>query len=165
MIKPKDYEVDAGVRLTFDTLTDRGFDDVVVAAALDEFQGNLWIAVFGSAVDKAAESIGLQAFPEFVREQWPQDDVVARGVLQAVSDRWVENPGVAFAWAERIGSDRFYEVLADTTGDVEAYFVALAEQGNEGVKEFDYDRNVRPAVDRVEDSYAGTADDDIVVGA
>ena len=165
MTKPKDYEVDAGIRLTFDTLTDRGFDDEVVAAALDEFQGNLWIDVFGSAVDKAADCIGLQAFPEIVREQWPQDDVVARGVLQTVSDRWDEIPGIAFAWAEMVGSDRFYEILADESGDVETYFVALAEHGNEGVKEFDYDRIVRPAIDRVEDAYADSADGDIHIAA
>jgi hypothetical protein len=65
-IKPQGYAHDAGVRLTFDTLTDRGFDDEVVAAALDAYPGDLWSDVFGPAIDRVASIIGISqsGFPE-----------------------------------------------------------------------------------------------------
>lgn len=64
MKKPNEYDSDAGIRLTFDTLVDRGFDPKAVRKALDAYDGDLWWDIFGPAVDDAAEIIGLSAFPE-----------------------------------------------------------------------------------------------------
>jgi hypothetical protein len=61
---PRDYDTDAGVALTFDTLCDRGHDPERVREALDAFTGDLWWDVFGPAIDRAAEGIGLGAHPE-----------------------------------------------------------------------------------------------------
>lgn len=62
--KPRDYDVDTGVALTFDTLCDRGFDAETVKKALDAAEVDLWWTIYGPAVDKAAELIGLDAYPE-----------------------------------------------------------------------------------------------------
>jgi hypothetical protein len=60
---PQNYKSDSGVAMVFDTLCDRGYDPVLVCKALDKFDGDLWMDVFGPAVDEAAEIIGLSAYP------------------------------------------------------------------------------------------------------
>jgi len=62
--KPKDYQYDAGLALTFDTLCDRGYDPLKVAKALDDYGGDMWCDIFGPAIDAAAEAIGLAPYPE-----------------------------------------------------------------------------------------------------
>jgi len=56
---PKEYDTDAGIALTYDTLCDRGHDPATVRQALDAFTGDLWWDVFGPAVDKAGRLIGV----------------------------------------------------------------------------------------------------------
>ena len=63
-IKPQNYDSDTGVAMVFDTLCDRGFDPKQVAEAIDEYDGDLWMDVFGPAVDNAADLIGLEAYPD-----------------------------------------------------------------------------------------------------
>jgi hypothetical protein len=60
---PSEYEDDPAVALVFDTLYQRGHEPDVVRAALDVYEGNLWLEIFGPAVDRAAEAIGLVPFP------------------------------------------------------------------------------------------------------
>lgn len=64
MIRPKDYEHDAGIRLMFDTLTDRGHDPEDVAARMDAADHDFWLEIFGPAIDRAADWLGLHPFPE-----------------------------------------------------------------------------------------------------
>ena len=88
---------------------------------------------------------------------WPYNDVVATGVLDTVVARRDTEAYRVYEWASKLGKDRFYEILADGTGDAEVFFVELAEQDD--AKDFDYDekvnydRNVGPAVDRIEDAF------------
>lgn len=63
-LKPLGYEHDAGIRLVFDTLTDRGFDEEIVREALDNYESDLWFEVFGPQIDKIGEAIGIGAYPE-----------------------------------------------------------------------------------------------------
>jgi len=62
-LTPSEYEDDPGVALVFDTLCQRGHDPDVVRRALDVYAGDLWPEIFGPAVDRAAEAIGLAPFP------------------------------------------------------------------------------------------------------
>lgn len=61
---PRDYALDSGVAMVFDTLCDRGHDREQLIEMLDTFDGDLWCTIFGPAVDSAAEAIGLPAYPE-----------------------------------------------------------------------------------------------------
>lgn len=63
-IKPQDYDSDTGVAMVFDTLCDRGFNAKQVAKLLDEYDGDLWMDVFGPAIDDAADLIGLESYPD-----------------------------------------------------------------------------------------------------
>ena len=80
------------------------------------------------------------------------DDVVVAGVVNTVAARRDLDESVVIAWADEIGSERFYSLLNDSTGDVEAFFVALAN--GEDVDDFPYDKTIGPAVDRIEDAFA-----------
>jgi hypothetical protein len=60
---PSEYEDDPGVALVYDTLCQRGYEPDVVRRALDVYEGNLWLEIFGLAVSHAAELIGLKPFP------------------------------------------------------------------------------------------------------
>jgi hypothetical protein len=62
--KPVGYDTDSGIALVFDTLCDRGHAPEQVANLLDEYTGDLWLEVFGPAIDNAAELIGTTAYPE-----------------------------------------------------------------------------------------------------
>jgi hypothetical protein len=70
-LKPQDYDTDQGVAMVYDTLCDRGHDEVEIAALLDGYDGDLWMEVFGPAVDRAAECIGVSAYPD---EDEDEDD-------------------------------------------------------------------------------------------
>jgi hypothetical protein len=62
-LKPQDYDTDQGIAMVYDTLCDRGHDPEWVVALLDAYEGDLWMEVFGPAVDRAAECIGIAAYP------------------------------------------------------------------------------------------------------
>jgi len=62
-LTPSECEDDPGVALVFDTLCQRGHDPDLVRGALDVYEGNLWLDIFGPAVDRAAEAIGLRPYP------------------------------------------------------------------------------------------------------
>lgn len=64
LVLPKEYEVDSGIALTYDTLCNRGHDPEVVRLVLDAYGGDLWMDVFGPAIDRAAEAVGLTPYPE-----------------------------------------------------------------------------------------------------
>jgi hypothetical protein len=61
---PIEYDVDTGVAMVFDTLCDRGHDPEHIVKLLDNYGGDLWMEIFGPAIDRAAEAIGTTAYPE-----------------------------------------------------------------------------------------------------
>ena len=62
-LKPQDYDTDTGVAMVYDTLCDRGHDPDLIVELLNGYDGDLWMDVFGPAVDRAAECIGTTAYP------------------------------------------------------------------------------------------------------
>jgi hypothetical protein len=82
---------------------------------------------------------------------FPQDDIVATGVLDTVAARLDHDPESLYHWAFELERNRFYEILNDHDGEARVFFVALA--GGADVDDIDYDRRVGPKVDRIEDAY------------
>lgn len=98
---PKHYEVDAGVRLTFDTLTDRGYNAAVVSEAIDGLDADLWMHVFGPAVDRAAEVIGLAPYPE------EQNPLFVIRFWDGFDGEWMDVSGPLVRWeANRLCGDK-----------------------------------------------------------
>lgn len=93
---------------------------------------------------------------------FPTDHTVAAGVLETIEARTGIELADLNAWAAEIGPEQFELLLADSSGDANEFFYALAEAGDEGISEDEmeelggqdsYDRYVGPAVSRIEDAY------------
>lgn len=83
---------------------------------------------------------------------WPEDDVTAMGVLNTIADRRDLKASVVYQRArESALEEQFDEVLEDEYGNVESYFLALSVSESDEMLAYDYDKQIGPAVDRVED--------------
>lgn len=87
---------------------------------------------------------------------WLTNDPVAAGVLETVAARNDVDHKTLYAWGETLGEERFYALLRDETGDVETFFVALVSDEEIPEDLVNYDRNVGPAVDRIEDAWTAS---------
>ena len=53
------FPTDAGEQLVYETLSDRGFPTERVAAAIEEYSGDLWADFFGPLFDEIERVLGL----------------------------------------------------------------------------------------------------------
>lgn len=88
--------------------------------------------------------------------EWPDNDVVAQGVLDTVAARLDITPDSVYEWAGFAGSEWFYTLLDSI--EAEDYFAALADNDTGDYPDVNYEHHVGPAVDRVEDAYIHARD-------